>query len=131
MATLSWKNMQSSRPRSAVRALSASSRKSRSVSQIASGWRQPVGWHPGTLKKAPKRNCRLAAVIWPPPLELVKQYAESVPLTAAFCHPGWLAGLARLLLNPEHGTDAFSPGARLPFVAHLACRYKQVRDEGR
>src|SRR5262245_48445983 len=67
MATLSWKNMQSSRPRSAVRAMSASSRKSRSLSQIASGWRQPVGWHPGRLKNAPKRNCRLAAVIRPPP----------------------------------------------------------------
>src|SRR5206468_11160786 len=58
IATESWKNMQSSRPRSAVRAMSASSFIDRSVWQTASGWRQPVGWQPGTLKKAPKRNLR-------------------------------------------------------------------------
>src|SRR6516225_7669813 len=79
MATESWKNMQSSLPRSAVRAMSASSFIERSVSQTASGWRHPVGWQPGTLKKAPKRNWRLAFVMGTPSCELPINHALSVP----------------------------------------------------
>ena len=41
-----------------MRAMSTRCFIDRSVSAIASGWRQPVGWQLGTLKKAPKRNLR-------------------------------------------------------------------------
>src|SRR5947207_13635656 len=114
MATESWKNMQSSLPRSAVRAMSASSFIERSVSQTASGWRHPVGWQPGTLKKAPKRNWRLAFVMGTPSCELPINHALSVPRnlpSSPALHCGILVRIEEQRSMPLLTTRAFLKSA--------------------
>src|SRR5260370_16878759 len=85
--------------------MSARCRKSRSVSQYGSGWRQPVGWQAGTLKKAPKRSWRRAIVIGSPSCELSGIHAVSMPTKC--CDANVKTGAARRIMvqsmeTPNH-----------------------------
>ena len=55
--TVSWKKMVSNLAASATWVMWAYCWKSMSDVGIASGWRQPARWLPGTLKKPPSRSC--------------------------------------------------------------------------
>src|SRR5262245_27062380 len=104
--TESWKIMQSSLTRSAVRGMSIRSFIDISVSGTASGWRQTVGWQPGTLKNAPKRNWRLAFVMGTPSCELPINHALSVPRNRlASLAPGLRFALRNRQIGPVGGED--------------------------
>src|SRR5260370_1162946 len=66
---------------------------------------QPVGWQPGTLKKAPKRSWRRAIVIGSPSCELSGIHAVSMPTKC--CDANVKTGAARRIMvqsmeTPNH-----------------------------